>query len=173
MNKERISSKHEQIIKLAVKAVREYDEEQRKSKHDKRLRNTKLLLDNFQALQEHCKNAIYDIKMAKENAIDILDELLDKEDDVYIESIKRSVTRTSIIVSHVNAMLDIYEIYCQKARKADERRGHRVLKATYFEDISIEEIMKKENISQKTYYRDVNRASDRLSALIFGIDGIF
>lgn len=162
------------IVALTVKAVREYDAKNKKSKQDRRLRNMKLLLENYRMLQDHCKNAIYKFnQQTREDAIDILDELTDKEDDIYIESIKRSVTRTSIIVAHIRAMMDLYKLYCERAKKKEDQRGYRVLNAIYFEDAGVEEIMERENISQKTYYRDVNRASNKLSALIFGVDGVF
>lgn len=164
----------EHIVELTVKAVRDHDAKNKKSKQDRRLRNIRLLLENFQELQEHCKKAIYKFNpQQKENAIDILDELLDQTDDVYISAIKRSITRTSILVSHIKAMMDLYKLYCENAKKKEDQRGYRILYALYFEEADIEEIMKKENISQSTYYRDVNRATNKLSALVFGIDGVF
>ncbi|AJQ27519.1 hypothetical protein JBW_02169 [Pelosinus fermentans JBW45] len=67
----------EQIIKLAaeaaVSAAMNYLAQQRlkekKSRHDKRLRNTKLLLDNYSLLQDHCvQNVIMRVRKIGINA---------------------------------------------------------------------------------------------------------
>lgn len=68
-----------------------------KSRHDRRLRNTKLLLDNYSLLQDHCKNAIYDKEQAiAVNAIDVLDSIDNCDNDTYIESIKKSTIRLNL-----------------------------------------------------------------------------
>lgn len=162
-----------EIVKLTVAAVKEYEIKQRakecKSRHDRRLRNTRLLLKHYNYFQDHVDNAIYSVGQI--NAIDALDEIDGMNSDMYIKSIKKSASLTHVVISHVKAMLDLYEAYA--LRKGDsEPRKLRVLKSCYLEELSIKDILINENISDSTYLRDRESAINTLSSLIFGIESI-
>jgi hypothetical protein len=144
---------------------------QNKFRHDKRLRNTRLLLKHYPLLKEHCERAVYE-EIGSTNAIDILDEVDNYDGKTYIEAIKRSIARTNIIIRHIDTMLEIYEIYCQKSRYAEDLRRFRILKAKYFEHVDMSVIMKNEGIEERTYYRDMRDAVSKLGSLIFGIDSL-
>jgi hypothetical protein len=162
-----------EIIKIAVEASKEYDQKQRvkniKSRHDKRLRNTRLLLKHYNYFHCHADESIY--KSSQLNAIDVLDEIDDCRSDVYIQSIKKSAIKTNIILSHINAMVELYRAYCDRVG-ASEQRKFRVLKSFYFDQAIRLDIMRKEHISESTFFRDIDDAINTLSALIFGIDAV-
>lgn len=170
----------DQIIELAVKAALEWQQEQqrkqKKSRYDRRLRNTRLLLKNYRLLKDHCDNSVFNLQQAAEaeagNAIDILDALNKCNGDIYIQSIKNSVSRTKIIINHIEVMLRLYKIYCDMSEKKEDQRRYRVMLAVYFEQTKIDDICKAENIDRRTYFRDTNDACEKLSALIFGFDGL-
>jgi hypothetical protein len=92
--------------------------------------------------------------------------------DIYIESIKKSITRTYIILAHIDQMLKLYKIYYETSGKAEDERRYRILQAVYLDGEKITEICEIEGIDESTYYRDIREACGKLSALIFGIDGI-
>ena len=174
-----------QIIELAAKhaaeAALEWHEKQlqkqAKSRHDKRLRNTRLLLNNYQLLKDHCDNAVYDKNevLASEvgnNVIDVLDSLEGTDRHDYIMSIKASVTRTQVILAHIDEMIKIYRIYCETSDRPEDMRRYRILVKKYLEDVKPAEICEEEGIDQSTYYRDSAEIAKKLSALIFGIDGL-
>lgn len=95
-------SKKKNLRRLSIRTERE---KERKSRQDRRLHNTRLLLKNYRLLKEHTKGAIFNASQAKERAVDILDGLNDYEmdDGLYIESIKKSQQRTLIILAHLRA----------------------------------------------------------------------
>lgn len=161
------------IIKETVKAVREYDarqaEKTKKSRHDRRLRNTRLLLEHYNFFKDHIKEAVY--SSSQLNAIDILDECDDKRGKTFVRAIKESTAKTYIVLKHIDLMLELYEIWCEKAGPA-ELRKMRVMKRFYFEQQTAFTIMAAEKISERTFYRDIDDAINRLSALIFGIDAV-
>ena len=165
----------DQIIEIAVAAALEWQKKQQqkqnKFRHDKRLRNTRLLLKHYPLLKEHCENSVY-AETEQANAIDILDDIDGFDGNTYIESIRRSVTRTNIIIRHIDTMLQIYEIYCQKSRAPEDMRRFRILKAKYFDHIDMSVILKNEGIEERTYYRDMRDAVSKLGSLIFGIDSL-
>lgn len=176
----------QQIIKLAgeagARAALETLEKERKkaqkNRHDRRLRNTKLLLRNYRMLSAHCTSAIYDARQVfEENAIDILDLMEDYlyDEEFYVESIKRSAKRTYIIMAHINEMLKLFEIFCYNSGKPEDERRFRVIHYMYIsqdKQLSPKEIAKEEGIDDRTVYKDIDAACEKLSALIFGIDGL-
>lgn len=162
----------EQIIEIAVRAVREYDEKQRRSRYDRRLRNTRLLLKNYLLLHEHCAKAIFESQPVEEdNPIDVLDTIESYDRETYVKAIKGSVVKTKIILAHIDEMMQIYRILCDTSNKPEDKRRYRVLYANFFEDTDMNAICKKENIDRSTFYRDIREGVEKLSALFFGIDG--
>lgn len=161
--------------KAAMEAIEKEKQKERKSRHDRRLRNTKLLLRNFRMFKEHCRNAVFDASQLDENAIDILDLMWNRSGaDNFVESIKKSVQRTAIIMQHITDMLGLYEAYCIKSAKAEDARRYRVIEALYIADapLTAQQIAEREGIDLRTVYKDIDAAAEKLSALIFGIDGL-
>jgi len=79
-----------------------------------------------------------------------------------------------MIVKHIEVMLQLYETYCFKYGNAEEQRRCRVIQALYIDEkpTTIEFLAEFEQIYPRTVYKDVDSACEKLSALIFGIDGI-
>ena len=179
-----ISKSQTEIIRIAAEAgakaaLETLEKEKKKTlaeRHDRRLRNTKLLLRNYRMFKEHISSAVFEsTQIIKESAVDILSLMWESNDtELFVESIKKSVERTKIIFTHINTMLDLYETYCMKSPKEEDWRRWRVTKSMYIDDdiMTADEIAKRENIDKRTVYRDIDVAVERLSALIFGIDGL-
>lgn len=155
-------------IPQVVKVVMNYNNIQIpkdiKSRHDKRLRNTKLLLKHYNQFKDHIDRAVYTGK-----AIDFLDEIDNLDELIYINSIKESISRTYIIMSHIKTMLDLYHEYCSRSGEAEQRKS-RVLSKHYFNNMKISEIAIREHVDERTCRRDLRSAEEKISALIFGID---
>jgi hypothetical protein len=164
----------------AKEALKIYEKERKKEfskRADRRLRNTKLLLRNYHMLKEHAENSVFGRTQMEESALDILESMMSIYDnEVIIDSIKRSATRTAVIVSHIETMFGFYEVYCDKSPKREiEVRRYETLWDMYMaeETLTVQEIAKKRNISKDTVYSDLKIATDSLSALIFGVDGLY
>lgn len=155
-------------------------EQERKKEHsrrtDRRLRNTKLLLRNYHMLKEHAENSVFGRTQMNESALDILESMMSLyNDEVIIQSIKNSATRTAIIVSHIETMFGLYYSYCERSnsRGLDLRRYHVVWDMYMAEEpLSAKEIAEKHNISKDSVYSDLRVGIERLTALIFGVDGL-
>ena len=125
--------------------------EERKHRRKRKLRNTELLLRNY-----HMLMSLYN-------------------DEVIVESIKNSATRTAIIMSHVDTMISLYHTYCERAENSDiEMRRYDVLWDRYLADepLNVESISKKHHMTKQNVYADLKIATERLTALIFGVDGL-
>ena len=173
----------EEIIRLAAEAgakaaLETYEKErQRESREmsDRRLRNTKLLLENYRIFKAHAANAVYEVEV-EEDPMQILEELMmpGKAPKLVVESIKRSAARTATIVRHIETMLHLYQVYCFHWGSEEDRRRWRVTEALYVGDekLTIYDLADREHVSDSTIKRDIINARERISAFMFGIDGI-
>ncbi len=158
-----------------VKAYIKKSREERTEKADRRLRNTKLLLRNFRMLKENADNSIFGRTQMEESAADILDSMMNVYDDnVIVEAIQRSATRTAIIVAHVETMIGLYQLYCEKSGNDIEKRRFEVVYDVYIADepMPVAAVAKARNMSKENVYADLKVAIERLTALIFGVDGL-
>jgi hypothetical protein len=162
-------------IREGIEYIRKEREARKNNRYDRRLRNTRLLLKEFRKLYIHSRDAICSSK-TKLSAVDILDELdgFEYSDELYIESIKTSKERTSIIIDHVKKMMSIYKYMCQHSKRPDEVRRYNIIRKLYIDspEATVEELSAEFNIDERSVYRDVDKAMETLTALVFGIDGL-
>lgn len=172
------------IIRLAAEvgaktALSAFEKELRKTQNertDRRLRNTKLLLRNFRMFKAHAENAIFDASQIDEDAYDIIDLMSDRWNDseMFVTSIKESVARTVTIVAHIETMLQLYEVFCERSGNPEEGRRNRVIRGMYVDEPAktIKDLAGEFFVTTRTIYNDIDIACERIAALIFGIDGI-
>lgn len=127
-------------------------------------------------LKEHAEKSVFGRTQMEESALDILESMMSIYDnEVIIESIKRSATRTAVIVSHIETMFGLYAAYCEKSRNREiDTRRYEVVWDMYMAEhtMTAKEIAQKQHISKDTVYSDVRNSIERLTALIFGVDGL-
>ena len=168
----------EEGARAALHAMESAKKKAEKERGDRRLHNTKLLLENYRMFVVHADRAVYRVsEMVDSFPEQILAKMMGDElddDEIRIESIKSSKMRTAIIVKHIEDMISMYEIFCEKSGSEEEQRRYRVLKMRYIDDpgMNVGEIAEIENMAIRTVYKDLDKAMRKLSALIFGIDGI-
>lgn len=175
----------EEIVEIAARVASEATMERLKKErekkivifYDRRLHNTQLLLSNYRMLAAYVEEAVYTPTPEDENAIDILDCMCAeawKTEDVEIESIKRSVARTHILMEHVTSMLELYHTYCNQSSHSEDRRRWRVISGMYIEnpEKTVTRLSKQEHCDTRTIQRDIKFATEKLSALFFGLDGL-
>lgn len=179
LTKEEIVTMQKEAAEIGAKAAMEKLEQEKKSMYhkaiDRRLHNTKLLLRNYRMLRENADNSVYGRSQMEESAADILCSMMNLYDDeVIVDAIKRSATRTAIIVSHIDTMLKLYEAYCSKSGNELDSRRYEIITDAYIieQPMTVKEIAKKWHMSKENVYSDLKIATERLSALIFGVDGL-
>lgn len=163
----------------AKEALKTFEQERKREqgrRASRRLKNTKLLLRNYHMLKEHAENSVFGRTQMEESALDILESMMSMYDnEVIIESIKRSATRTAIIVAHIDTMFGLYAAYCDKSSNRQiDRRRYEVVWDMYMADrtLTVKEIAEKQHLSRDTIYDDLKVAIERLTSLIFGVDGL-
>lgn len=174
---------NEELIRLAAKegskaGVEAYRKEQKKAHEklsDRRLRNVKLLLQNYRELKQHAENAVYTAEQA-EDAMDILDMMWDPHNRsaATVESIKGSLLKTKIMMGHVDSMIDIYKDMVYRSQNELEIRRFNILYDRYINEVEtkVTSLCDKYHIDKRTVYYDTDIAAERLAKLIFGIDSL-
>ena len=117
--------------KAAVKAVERERRAYRKKQYDWKYQNTKLLLRNYRRLNAYYENAIFSIEDAAEADVSFEDIMRSMgrpaDEEIFVESIQKNYLATRIIMTHVNKMLDCYEIMCERSNRQDDKTNWRVL----------------------------------------------
>jgi hypothetical protein len=164
--------------KAAVKAVERECKAYRKKQYDWKYQNTKLLLRNYRRLNAYYENAIFSIEDAEE-ADESFEDIMRNmgrpaDEEIFVESIQKNYLATRIIMTHVNKMLDCYEIMCERSNRQDDKRHWRVLEGLYLSEnyTTAEQIAKQEHIDKRTVYKDIDVCAADLTALFFGVGGI-
>ena len=164
--------------KAAVKAVERERKAYRKKQNDWKYQNTKLLLRNYRRLNAYYENAIFSIEDAEE-ADESFEDIMRNmgrpaDEEIFVESIQKNYLATRIIMTHVNKMLDCYEIMCERSNRQDDKRHWRVLEGLYLSEnyTTAEQIAKQEHIDKRTVYKDIDVCAADLTALFFGVGGI-
>lgn len=164
--------KMEELRRADEKARRE----QKKQRYDDRIANVKLLLRNYRALKNHAENAVGE-KLVEVTPFEILEDMMQGRDiDVKIESVLESAARTAVMVEHINTMLDLFRADCLFNHKDSPEwvRRWEVIEALYISDVgsSVVELADRYQTVAQNIYNDLNIAYERITALMFGIDGL-
>lgn len=164
--------------KAAVKAVERERKAYRKRQYDWKHQNTKLLLRNYRRLNAYYQNAIFSIEDAEE-ADESFEDIMRSmgrpaDEEIFVESIQKNYLATRIIMTHVNKMLDCYQIMCERSNRQDDKRHWRVLEEMYLSEnyTTAEQIARQEHIDKRTVYKDIDVCAADLTALFFGVGGI-
>ena len=165
--------------RAAIEELEQRERRQEQWRRDRRLRNTRLLLENYRTFKIHCESAVFQAELSADDeaeALSILDAMMDRpsKQTLYIESIKKSAQRTRIIIAHIESMMEVYRILCAKSQKPEDMRRCSVVEKMYIcsREWSVEEIAESEGIDERTVYKDIKAACRTLAALLFGIDGV-
>lgn len=173
-----------ETAKQTAKAVVTEQDTQLEERRDRRLHNTQLLLKNYRKFKLHCTGAVYTDEEGdhdgseEEEAIELLDMMMNKNRMAVVESIRMSCRRTKIIMKHIDNVLSMYEVYCnQKADNADgrtARREYQVLRRYYISDNepTCDQIAAELQISPRQVYRDLSSATAQVSVFMFGVDAL-
>ena len=160
----------EELIKETVAiTIKELNKKQNENNRRKILYNTRLLLKNYNELKNHAINAIY--KNIEWEEIDKLngEEANYSDDEILIESIKKSKARTLIMIAHIDVALERVK---QKHRIKGTIEKYKALELYYIKESSKEDIAAELNCSVKSTARWIKEVEDEVGTNLFGINSI-
>lgn len=171
----KLTEKHVELISrtAAQVAFQHFEQEKKlrdKKENDRRLRNVKLLLRNYRAFTVHCA----DVKLEINELNDQLDLDEFDTDEFAIRSVMKSKEMTLAMVKYINKTLEIYKIICNKSEDPEDKRRYQVIYEMYISDNkkTAKDIATGHSMHLRTIYKDINKACEALSVLMFGVNGI-
>lgn len=172
------SKAQDDIVRVAAETALEvYAKEKQKERRrcaDRRLRDTKRLMRNYREIKIHAGDAIASLAEVANDDYEFFHNLMSDGDKIDVEAIVRSKAKSAIMLAHVDAMLRAYQVICYGSIKPEDQRRYRVLEARFLieKPLPIHEIAERENIDNRTVYKDIDAACEKMSALLFGIQWI-
>lgn len=172
-----------EVIKIATQvgvdtARKEFQQltlESLKSREDRRLHNTKILLENYKILKMTCAKHVVDIK--KSNALDTLEDieaLMDNTKERILESVQKSQARTIAMVGYIEDTLKLYHAYAKHIKKKDELCKYTVMVMLFMSKLSYSnaDIAVKLHVDASTISRYKADAIKTYSRFLWGVDSI-
>jgi len=158
----------------AIEAYRKEIEVVRQENRDKRLYNTRLLLEKYRGLVKYSEDAIFDaIQLDEDMELQTLIELMGagKESvSLSVESIQERTGKVRVILNHVTKMLEYYRFRCESSGKPEVVRKWETVYYLYLADNekTVQELAEAFYVDERTVYRYNRAALQDLSALLFG-----
>ncbi|EAD0751284.1 TPA: hypothetical protein ACUWRW_002309 [Listeria monocytogenes] len=153
--------------KTATEEYSRLQKEQQKKDHSWRLRNVKLLLKNYRNLKLYCDEVVKDLTILEPFLNLMGGKALD------IKSLSDTEIKTELMMKYVDNVLLTYEIACNNGTIEDSRR-FKIVRDMYLntKKLTAEKVSEKYNIDRRTVYKEINKASEVLGVLMFGLDGV-
>lgn len=164
----------DQIDLIATKVLeinkKQRDTEEREKK-DRRLRNTKLLLRNYHSFRKYVARAKMDL-WEDERVTDVHALILNGED--LVKSIKESTQRTLVMIRHLDRALEALKFVCEQEKDTNKAssKQYEILKARFLDRDTIEAIAETYFINERSVYKAIDAAAERLSIMLFGVYGL-
>jgi len=167
-----------EITKIASQAaVEQYHREaerSRQERRDKRLYNTRLLMEKYRGMVVYSKDAVFEAGQVEDDYdLQSLLELMKEGDESYtltVHSIKERVATVAVILHHVDKMLEFYKFRCERTGKQEIMRKYDTVKALYLDDEqkTVEDLADEFFVDVSTVYKYNRAALQDLSAMFFG-----
>lgn len=176
-----MESNIQEIVAYVQQTIQEENEKKRKLEEknrkqaekkemDKRLRNTKLLLRNYHSFQQYAEEHEGDDFTEEQTPVR---ELILNSQDI-VSSIRMTTKRTIIMIRHLDNALKALQFICIQEEKNDKAssRHYDILHKRFIEQRAIEEIADEYGVNDRTVYKLIDTAAERLSILLFGVYGL-
>ena len=155
----------DELINKAVKtAIKEYNKQQVAEKKRKALHNTKMLLKNYDKIKSSIEEAISEANQLEQESI-----VFDEDEEIYINSIRRSKLKSLIVIAHIDRALELTrDEYNQK----EMIYKYRAMYDCLINGVTYEDEAEELNTSAVTVRRWITEITKVLSIRIFGCDGV-
>lgn len=174
LSKEQLKAITETASQVAIEKYRKEEERVAAERRDRRLYNTRLLMEKYRGMVEYSKSAVYDATQIEDNYdfASLMDLMKDGSDNytLKVHSIQERAATVAIIIYHINRMLEFYEFRCKRSGKAEIMRKYEVIKKLYINENekTVQDIADEMFVDISTVYKYNRAAMQDLSALFFG-----
>mgnify|MGYP001157924123 FL=1 len=156
----------EDIASAVLKKQRKLTRKQQKLEANRRLRNTRMLLEHYRPLTDH-------ILLSEKSEVETMEYEIEHGTVIRLESVGKYHEKSRQLLKYINMALAMYKERCVNWDDLAFRR-YRTIEWLYLSTshLSEGEIAKYYNVDRSVINRDKDRAINELSVLLFGIDAI-
>lgn len=153
----------------AQEAIKAYEKKNKESTtvgyRDWRLRNTKLLLKNYQLLFNHCSEIV--------DELDGYENVIFDPDELNLQTLMKYKARTKKMLDYFDNVWEAYHRYCIQ-KGSNVYRRFKVLDRLYIleSESKLIDIADYYGVDERTIRRDERKATEELSVFLFGIDSL-
>lgn len=149
------------LQEVAIKAVKEYSKQETKRKQKRIIHNTFVLMENYISLKHFVSNAV-----SEQAQINTSKRI---ESNEYLNSIRKSRTKTMLMIAHIDSALKELK---KEADKTNEAYKYDAFYMYYIKAKTYEQIQEELQCGKNSPARWCKEMIKRLSIKLFGIDGI-
>lgn len=149
------------LQEVAIKAVKEYSRQENKKKQKRIMHNTFVLMENYTSLKRFVSNAV--------SEQDQIERTKRFENNEYLNSIRKSRTKTMLMIAHIDAALKELK---KETDKTDEAYKYDAFYMYYIKMMTYEQIQEELQCGKNSPARWCKEMIKRLSVKLFGIDGM-
>lgn len=158
----------EEIVReTVVTTIKEYEKKINEHNRRKILYNTKLLLKNYNELKNHALNAVYKNIECEEIDKENGEDSNYSDDEILIESIKKSKAKTIIMIAHIDVALERVK---QKHKIKGTVEKYKALELYYIKEKRKDDIAIELNCSTKSVSRWIKEVEEDVAINVFGIN---
>lgn len=174
LSKAQIKAITEEAARVAIKEYHEEAERVADEKRDKRLYNTRLLMEKYRGMVVYSQSAVYNATQIDDDYdfLSLMDLMKDGSDNysLTVHCIQERAATVAIIIHHINRMLEFYEARCKRSGKGEIMRKYEVIKKLYIDENerTVQDIADEMFVDVSTVYKYNRAAMQDLSALFFG-----
>lgn len=156
----------EEITKTVIKEMHKEQTKHTNRYRDRRLRNTKLLVENYRMLSKHCKGIDADLR--------IYEELVFDPEQLELHTLMKYKAKTKKMLIYLDSQLTAYREFCKATGPMAERR-YKIMYAMFIEEQGRvkDDIATYYNVDRSTMFRDAKKAIEELSIFLFGLDSLY
>lgn len=176
----------EELNQIVMDAVNKGIEAQRKEQKNMAERerqglryNTKILLENYMKFKKFISESVKSIEEVEgfgcdQNEKEIMRIFGLREDDRKLRSIQRSVAIMTLLMAHVDRMLEVYEASCKGSSSVVVQRRWEVIERMYLREkrMNATQIADEFHLEVRNIQEDAKRGREDLKVLLFGIESI-
>ena len=155
------------------------EESGKKKKQSGLLYNTKVLLENYQKLKRYLAKAesrLEDVigERYPEYSVQMVEVFGLKVNEQRSYTIAKGVATMTIIMNHIDRMLEVYRQDCEGSASQTVQRRWQVLERLYLRDkrMSTKEIAEEFSLDPRVIQEDAKRAREDMKVLLFGIEAL-
>ena len=156
------ASEFEELIQKAARAaVREYRKQEEKEKRQNKYHNTFTLMKCYRDAVFHIQHAVSDGEQLE------LKGMTEEQQQVYLESVRRSRFKTLIMTAHIDTAVEEIE---RRRRAAGREVEYKAFELYFMQGMEYAEIAEELETGKNTPRRWVTAIINELSVLLWGID---